>query len=420
MNIPTKTLSRRDALRQSTALAALASAQIAWPSWLPRLSFAQQGRAGDVLIAIFLRGGADGMNIIVPHGEAAYHASRPKLRVARPDENSADAANRALDLDGFFGLNPALAPLLPIFKGGQMAAIHATGSPDPTRSHFDAMGFMERGTPGSYDLNTGWLGRHLASLEVQQTPLRAIGWGTALQQSLRGSISATAVKSIIDYHLNGRPEAAADMLATLNALYGADPATLQNVAKQTQAILELVSRVNVAAYQPSAGVTYNQQNDFDLALMQTAALIKADVGLEIAAIDVGGWDTHQGQAADLPTLLTELSQGLAAFHADLGQQMGRVSVVVMSEFGRRLQENASGGTDHGHGNMMMVMGGHVAAKPVITDWPGLAPEQLRDGDLAITIDYRDVLGELLIKRLNNPNVEAVFPAFTPTIRGIFT
>jgi uncharacterized protein (DUF1501 family) len=418
-----ETISRREMLNRSLALSALASAQVAWPGWMPRLAFAPKNRAprGDVLVVVFLRGGADGLNIVVPHGEKAYYDARPQLAVARPDDNKADAANRSLDLDGFFGLNPTLSPLLPIFQGKQLVAVHATGSPDPTRSHFDAMDFMERGTPGSHALSTGWLGRHLASLDTgNNAPLRAIGWGNGLQQSLRGSISATAIKSIVDYHLRGRKEAADEMLAALNALYATDPAALKVAADQTNAILDLVSRVNVAAYKPSNGADYDDKNDFDLALMQTAALIKADVGLEVAAIDVGGWDTHQNEAPDLTKELTTLGKGLASFHADLADAMRDITVVVMSEFGRRVQENASGGTDHGHGNMMLIMGGHVAPKPVITDWPGLSGDKLVNGDLAITIDYRDVLSEILTTRLNNSALDAVFPDFKPTMRGIVT
>src|SRR5260221_5156172 len=173
----TQTLSRREMLNRSFALSALAAAQVAWPAWMPRLAFAPKNRAprGDVLVCVFLRGGADGLNIIVPHGEDAYYKARPAINLARPDDKSTDDAKKALDLDGFFGIHPAMSPLLPIFKGGQLVAVHATGSPDPTRSHFDAMDYMERGTPGSHALNTGWLGRHLASLDTgTNAPLRAI------------------------------------------------------------------------------------------------------------------------------------------------------------------------------------------------------------------------------------------------------
>src|SRR5262245_10497175 len=303
----TETITRRDMLNRSFALSALAAAQVAWPAWMPRLSFAPKYRAprGDVLICIFLRGGADGLNVIVPHGEAAYFDARPRIGIARPDDSKADAKQKALDLDGFFGIHPALQPLLPIFQAQHLVAVHAAGSPDPTRSHFDAMDFMERGTPGAHSLSSGWLGRHLASLDTGNTaPLRAIGWGNALQQSLRGTISATAIKSIVDYHLAGRKDAAAEMLAALNSLYAADPASLKTASDQTNAVLDLVSKINVASYKPANGAEYNDKNDFDLALMQTAALIKADVGLEVAAIDLGGWDTHQNEIADLGKELT--------------------------------------------------------------------------------------------------------------------
>ncbi len=418
-----ETLSRRDMLNRSLALSALASAQIAWPDWMPRLAFSSQNRGprGDVLVCVFLRGGADGLNVIVPFGEQAYYDARPALHIARPDDNNADADKKALDLDGFFGLHPALSPLLPIFQGNQLVAVHATGSPDPTRSHFDAMSYMERGTPGSQSLNTGWIGRHLASLDTgTNAALRAIGWGNSLQQSLRGTISATALTSIVNYHLQGRKDSADQMLAALNALYTADPATLKTAADQTNAVLEIVSKINIAAYKPASGADYDDKEAFDLALMQTAALIKADVGLEVSAIDLGGWDTHQNEEEDLAKQLTILGKGLANFHADMGDAMKNITVVIMSEFGRRVQENGSAGTDHGHGNMMLVMGGHVAPKPVVAQWPGLATEQLSNGDLNITIDYRDVLSEILVNRLNNNALDTIFPGFTFTPRGIVT
>ncbi|MHB8625435.1 MAG: DUF1501 domain-containing protein [Aggregatilineales bacterium] len=424
----TETITRRDAMNRSVALAALAGAQLAWPSWMPRLAFAPKNSAprGDTLVCVFMRGAADGLNVIVPHGEAAYYTARPKLAVARPDDTTADQTKRAIDLDGFFGLNPVLSALQPIFKGGQLVAVHATGSPDPTRSHFDAQDYMERGTPGNHTLNNGWLARHLNTIDTGNTSaLRAVGWGTALQRSLQGSVSATAIQSIVNYHLAGRTDAAAAMLSTLNSLYGGDDQSLKAISDQTQGVLELVSKINVASYQPANGATYDAKNGYALAFMQTAALIKADVGLEVAAIDIGGWDTHQNQETDMTKAMEQLVGGLAAFHTDMGDLINKVTVVTMSEFGRRVQENASGGTDHGHGGVMFVMGGHVAQKPVITNWPTLAPDKLANsspagGDLAITIDYRDVLAEILGKRLNNPALDQVFPDFKPTPRGIVT
>ncbi|HVO41927.1 MAG TPA: DUF1501 domain-containing protein [Aggregatilineales bacterium] len=419
----TDVMNRRDMMNRTLALSALAAAQIGWPGWMPRLAFADTNRGprGDVLVIVFLRGGADGLNVVVPHGDKSYYDARPAIGIARPDDSKADSDKKSLDLDGMFGLHPALAPLLPLFKANQMIAVHATGSPDPTRSHFDAMDFMERGTPGDHSVATGWLGRHLASLDTgTNAPLRAIGWGGSLQTSLRGSVSATALQSILDYHLKGRPDMAAQMLATLNGLYAADSATLKQLADQTNAVLDLVTKVNVASYKAAGGATYDSKNAFDLALMQTAALIKADVGLEAAAIDLGGWDTHQNETADLAKDLTGLAAGLNAFHTDMDDLMKSTTVVIMSEFGRRVQENASGGTDHGHGNMMMLMGAHLVSKPVFADWPGLAPDKLSNGDLAITIDYRDVLAEVVQNRLNNPALDVVFPNYKPTLRGIVT
>lgn len=416
-----KTISRRELMNRTAALTALASAQLAWPAWLPRLAFAPNGTAprGDILVCVFLRGGADGLNIIVPHGEEFYYKNRPSIAVARPDDNKAEVTNRALDLDGFFGLHPALSPLHPIFKGGQLVAVHAAGSPDPTRSHFEAMDYMESGTPGSHTLTSGWLGRHLNSLDTgNNSPLRAVGWGTALQSSLKGNISAVSLRSIVDYHLAGRTDAASNMLKALNGLYGEDT-RLKDNNQQTQAVLEMVSKINIAAYTPANDAKYGKDN-FDLALMQTAALIKAEVGLEVAAIDVGGWDTHQNEVMDIAKELTTLANGLAAFHADLGDLNSKVTVVVMSEFGRRVQENGSGGTDHGHGNMMMVMGGNVAKKPVIADWPTLAPDKLNNGDVTITTDYRDVLSEILINRLKNPAIDQIFPNYSPKLKGVVT
>lgn len=416
-------LSRREMLRGSAAALAAASAQAMLPAWMPRLAFApvQQGARGDVLISIFLRGGADMLNMVVPHGEDAYYAARPKLAIPRPDDNSADA--RVLDLDGFFGLHPALGALLPAFHAGEMLAVHAAGSPDETRSHFEAMDFMERGTPGEYTLASGWIGRHLATLNTGNTsPIRAVGWGTAVQAALRGGIAPVAIKSIVDYHLNGDERVAAQMLASLNRLYSLESDSLTESAQATESAIQILQRVGYDRYQPRNGAVY-PQNDFGMALRQTAALIRADAGLEAACLDLGGWDTHvnqggaQGQQA---RLMTQLAEGLAAFHADLSDLMGHVSVVVMSEFGRRVAENGGGGTDHGHGSALLVMGGNLARQNVVADWRGLSEDALDRGeDLAITTDYRDVLAELLTLRLNNAALADIFPNFAPTPVGMF-
>jgi len=414
------TLSRREVFRRSFTKT-LQVTQHDWPAWMPRMAFAEKNQApkGDVLVCIFLRGGADGLNIIVPHGDDAYYKNRPKIGIARPDQQSANKAQKALDLDGFFGIHPALELLLPLFKNNQAVAVHATGSPDPTHSHFEAMDYMERGTPGSFNLSTGWIGRHLASVDTgTHSALRAIGWGGTLQQSLRGSVNSIALDSILNYHLRGRESVADQMVTALNSLYALDPAALKDAADQTNIVLDLVKKINIASYKGEHGVIYDTNNYFHMALMQTAALIKADIGLEVSAIDLGGWDTHQNQLTDQATALTSLASGLANFTTDMNDQLKKVTIAIMSEFGRRVSENASAGTDHGHGNMMMVMGGNVVNKPVIAQWPGLNDDKLADGDLAITIDYRDVLSEILTKRLNNPQLSNVFPNFTSTERGV--
>lgn len=404
---------------QSAAALMFGNKLVALPHWAPRISLADPhvGPRGDTLVCVFLRGGADGLNMVVPHGDDSYYAHRPLLGIARPDDRQASA--KAVDLDGFFGLHPALAPLDDIYRAGQMAFVHATGSPDETRSHFEAMDLMERGAvTGEY---SGWLARHLATLDTQnESALRAVGIGDMLQASLTGTVSATALQSIADYHLLGRDERVGEMQALLYALYSRSGDLLAATAQQTFAAIEVLGKIDTQGYTP-AGRAY-PDDEFGLGLQTIAQLIKADVGVEVACIDLGGWDTHvaQGGAEGLmANNLAALANGLAAFYEDLQRQMGSVTLVVMSEFGRRLQENGGLGTDHGHGNMMMLMGGGIAGGQVFSRWPGLHDEQLvGPGDLAVTTDYRDVLGEILRKRLNNPLVADVFPDYAISEHGL--
>jgi len=387
------------------------------PAWFPRVAFAASpSPQRDVLICIFQRGAADGLNMVVPVGDDSYYKNRPTIKIAQPS----GAAGAAIDLDGFFALHPSLAPFKELWDDGVLAAVHATGSPDGTHSHFDAMDFMERGTPGSKSIPTGWIGRHLGSVDTSgnTSPFRAVGMGTLVQASLRGPVAATALQSIADFHLGGKGAVASQIAtfqASLSSLY-ADDAWLDLQAQQTVNAINTLAAKNPGAYQPQNGAKY-PDTDFGSAMMQVAQLIKADLGMEVACVDLGGWDTHAsqggatGQQADL---LAELAGGLAAFHADLADRMSRIIVVTMSEFGRRLLENGSGGTDHGHGNCMFVLGGGVNGGKVYADWPGLAPEQLSSpGDLAITTDYRTVLAEIVDRRLLNPKLGDVFPGFTP-------
>lgn len=419
-----ETVSRRTFLDrgvQSAAALMLGNKIVALPTWMPRISLADPhvGPAGDTLVCIFLRGGADGLNMVVPHGDDEYYAHRPLIGIPRPDDNRA-GDGRTVDLDGFFGLHPALASLHELYAAGDMAFIHATGSPDETRSHFEAMNLMERGATENGDY-TGWLARHLATLDSgNNSSLRAVGIGDMLPASLTGAVSSTALQSIADYHLGGRPERVGQITSLLQTLYEQNQDMLTAAAAQTFASIEVLSKIDTVSYVPN-GRPY-QENEFGQAMRMVAQLIKADVGVEVACIDLGGWDTHvaQGGAVGvLANLLTELADGLAAFYEDLQAQMGSVTVVVMSEFGRRLQENGGLGTDHGHGNMMMVLGGGINGGRVFANWPGLHNEQLvGPGDLAVTTDYRDVLGELIQKRLNNPLLPQIFPDYTVNPLGL--
>ena len=398
--------------------------ETSWPGWLPRMAFAPQGSAprGDVLLVVFLRGAADMLNIIVPHGEEAYYQMRPTLGIPRPDDGSAKAEERAVDLDGFFGLHPSMSPLLPAWREGRLGIVHACGAPDESRSHFRAMELMERGVTDERGPASGWVGRHLASLDTgNPSPLRAIGLGEQAPLSLRGRVPVTALKSIADFHLRGDLQATARMQTILSSLYRTDP-DLAGVGQETLDVLRTLKKLDPSNYVPSGGASY-PVSDFGMGLKQVAMLIKSKVGLEVAAIDLGGWDTHFSQGASeglMSGLMDDLAGGLSALHADLDRAMAGVSVVVMSEFGRRAYENASLGTDHGHGSAMLLLGGQVRGGVVHGRWPGMAEGQLfGPGDLAVTTDYRDVLSELCRKRLNNPAVDQVFPDFEPTATQVF-
>jgi uncharacterized protein (DUF1501 family) len=415
-------LNRRDFLAGSVKSAAallFTNSIVALPQWMPRITLADPhvGPRGDTLVCIFLRGGADGMNIVVPHGDEAYYAHRPTIGVPRPDDNGADA--RTIDLDGFFGFHPALEPLSAVYRAGDLALIHATGSPDESRSHFEAMALMERGA--ALNDYTGWLARHLASLDTgNQSALRAIGVGDFLPASLTGSVTATALQSIAEYHLNGREERIGEMQSLLQTLYNRQDDMLALTADQTFGAIDILSAIDLTNYQPK-GRPYPEAS-FGQSMQTIAQLIRSDVGVEVACVDLGGWDTHVAQGSTgglMANLMSDLGQGLAAFYEDIAERIDDVTVVVMSEFGRRLQENGGLGTDHGHGNMMMVMGGGINGGQVFSRWPGLADEHLvGPGDLAITTDYRDILGEIIRKRLNNPSLPDIFPNYSVNETGL--
>lgn len=388
------------------------------PTWMPRLSFAPYNTAprGDTLVVVFLRGAADILNMVVPHGEDAYYQLRPSLGIPHPDDSNEKKEDRVIDLDGFFGFHPSMHALMEAWQSEQLAIIHACGAPDESRSHFKAMELMERGVDDERGPASGWIGRHLATLNTgNSSPLRAVGMGTRPQRSLSGSVPVSALRSIADFHLGGDQRALQQMRAALSTVYDDDV-----MGQETMSIMDTLQKLDPNNYQ--SPIASYPDTEFGLALKQTAMLIKAEVGLEVSAIDVGGWDTHfaQGSTSGLmPNLMQDLADGLAAFHADMQTHMQDLTVVTMSEFGRRASENGSLGTDHGHGSMMMVLGGNVDGGKVHGEWPGMRDGQLiGPGDLAVTTDYRDVLSEVLVKRLNNPATDAIFPDYQPKALNI--
>jgi uncharacterized protein (DUF1501 family) len=403
--------SRRRFLQGVAGAGTLMLANSLFPS-LPFVAFAQTPREVDTLVVVFLRGGMDGLSAVVPVGEgAAFYDHRRATAI--PEQ-------RVLDLDGFFGFHPALAPLHDVYRAGRLAVVHAAGSPDPSRSHFDAMEYMERGTPGVRVTESGWLARHLESVPwTNDSPFRAIAMGTMVPSSLVGPDSALALPALdaFDLHVPGHQRH--EISTALRAMYGKAGGVLPREADHLFATVRDLRSIAADRGEPRDGAGY-PDTAFGRSLRQVAQLIRADVGLEVACVDLGGWDTHEeqggveGQMADL---LRELAQGLAAFHDDLTDRADRLTVVTMSEFGRMLVENGSDGTDHGRGGSMWVMGSGVRGG-VHAAWPGLAPDALDDGDLAITTDFRDVLAEILLQRLQNHQVDRVFPGYRATYRGI--
>lgn len=387
------------------------------PAWLSRSVYAATETRKKILVAIFQRGAVDGLNMVVPFGEQRYYDLRPSIAIPKPD----GTPNSAVDLDGSFGLHPALAPLKPLYDAQQLAIVDAVGSPDPTRSHFDAQDYMESGTPGFKGAPDGWLNRALTKESGRVSPLRAISLGDSLARSLRGHNDAIAVHNLNDFQVHDSGDAAAFESMYENSL----DTMLHGTAKETFSAVKLVQSVQKQVYVPANGVRY-PNGAFGRSLQQIAQLIKANVGVEVAFADIGGWDTHVNEtggepaSGQLANRLTEFSQSLAAFYRDLGDRMEDVALVTMSEFGRTVKENGDRGTDHGHANVMFVLGGAVRGGKVYGDWPGLQPEQLyQERDLALTTDFRDVLGELVSKHLGNRNLKSVFPGYqSPKFRGL--
>ena len=385
------------------------------PLFLARAAFAQGRPAvrpsdGPVLVCLFQRGAVDGLNMIVPHGEPLYYRERPRIAIPAQD---------VVDLDGHFGLHPSLAPLKALWDNKSLAAIHAIGSPDATRSHFDAQDYMETGTPGVKSTADGWVNRYCShDREHAETPFRAVAFGPQLPRILAGTATSLAIDDLQAFGLRIPQEAARDrMTRAFEQLYeGAATGLLASSSQEGFDAIQMLKRVDPAQYRPAAGAEY-PPGRLGRTLLQIAQLIKADVGLEIAFADSGGWDTHVNQGSSdgqLAARLRELGLGLAAFAVDLGDRMRNVVVLTMSEFGRTIRENGNSGTDHGHATAMLALGGPVNGGRVLGRWPGLGVEQRFEGrDVAVTTDFRDLFGELLVRHLGAADLAPVFPGFDP-------
>jgi len=402
--------SRRLFLRHGTlAMVSLGFA----PTFLARTAAAASAPRQRVLVAVFQRGAVDGLNMVVPHGDADYYRARRSIAVSRPTRDGSGA----VDLDGFFGLHPQMRALHPLYVQGSLAIVHACGSPDSTRSHFDAQDFMESGTPGIKSTPDGWLNRYLELRRQEaESALRAVSMTPQMPRILQGGAGAVAMTSLARFGLHaGASPTPGDLQASFEAQYeAAADAVLGQTAREAFDGSRLAREVGRASARPANGAVY-PRSAFGAALSQVAQLIKADVGLEVAFTDVGGWDTHANQGGaegQLAQRLGGFANAIAAFTRDLGSRMQDVVLVSMSEFGRTVGENGNRGTDHGHGNAMLVVGGGVRGGRVYGRWPGLAPEQRHDGrDLAITTDFRDVFGEVITRHLGVRDLSTVFPGY---------
>jgi len=394
-------LNRRVFLKSSAlAMFGIGSA----PHWLARAAEVAERRK-KVLVAIFQRGAVDGLNVIVPYGDQLYYDLRPNIAIPKAD---------VIQLDGRFGLHPSLQPLKAIYDARRLAIIDAVGSPDPTRSHFDAQDYMESGTPGLKATRDGWMNRALPEIKGPVSPVRAVSLGNSLARTVRGPIGAIAVNNLAEFQVR---DTASSM--TFESMYDKTPdKVLNGTGRETFEAVKLLQSIQNQKYTPANGAQY-PQGRFGQSMEQIARMIKANVGMEVAFADIGGWDTHVNEAPQLANLLRDFSQSLAAFHQDLGEYMDDVVLVTMSEFGRTAKENGNRGTDHGHANYMLVMGSPIQGGKVYGDWPGLEHEQLYEGrDLNLTTDFRDVLSELVTKHLGTRDAEKVFPGYKNNRRSL--
>ncbi len=421
-------MDRRYFLKSSGIALAGFGLMTAAPDFLQQFANAQTLTNGSgkkkILITIFQRGAVDGLNMVVPYGDSEYYNLRRTIAVQKPNQTDG-----AINLDGYFGLHPSLKPLEKFWQAKQLAVVHSVGSPDNTRSHFDAQDYMEAGTPGVKSTRDGWLNRVLqTSKSDKDSPFRAVAMNGQIPRTLVGRAPAIAMTNLSDFAINAG-------VYTQSVQGGFEGIYQQNVGgglgdtgKETFEAVNFLKQANPSQYKAENGARY-PNNPFGNSLRQIAQLIKANVGLEAAFTDTPGlnWDTHAnegGGRGQIANLLNNFGQAIAAFATDLGRRMDDVVILTMSEFGRTARENGSRGTDHGHANAMFVLGNSVKGGRVYGDWKGLDAQNLHEGrDLAVTTDFRDVLGEVAARHLGNKNLDKIFPNYqanTKNFRGFMS
>jgi len=413
-DLPRRNAVTRRGFMKGGALALVGTSVI--PSFLTRSIYAEMTTAAankKKLVVIFQRGACDGLNVVVPYTEKNYYSMRPTIAIQ---------PNEVIDLNGFFGLHPQMAAFKPLYDQGHLAIVHAVGSPDPSRSHFDAQDYMESGTPGVKVTPDGWLNRALQTepLTGKPTAFRAVALGTDVPRTLQGKIPAIAVANLADFSVAGKGPQTSSISNAFQAMYDeSTDAVLHGTGEETFEAVKMLKAADPAKYQPAAGVSY-PNTAFGNSMKQIAQLLKANLGVEAAFSDIGGWDTHQNQGGangQLANRLKEFSETIAAFWQDMGSDQENITLVTMSEFGRTARQNGTGGTDHGHANVMFVLGGAVKGGKIYGKWPGVADEQLNEGrDLKVTTDFRNVLGEAAYKTLGSRQLDVVFPQANVDLR----
>ena len=412
-------MNRRFFLKSGSIALASVGMSLSAPSFLERVVLGREALTGGgrrkTLIAIFQRGAVDGLNMVVPFGESSYYDLRPNIAIPKPDAANADSA---ISLDGFFGLHPSLKSFKPVWDSKRLAIIHASGSPDNSRSHFDAQDYMESATPGVKSTPDGWLNRYLQSKQAaQDSSFRAVSLTRTMPRVFMGPAPVVAMANISDFAIRAG-KSSANAQSGFEAIYAQQSKDmLAGMGRETFDAVNYLKKANPGQYKPENGAEY-PNGPFGNSLRQIAQLIKADVGLEVAFTDIGGWDTHANEGnsrGQLANLLQQFSTAIAALYQDLGQRMDDVVVLTMSEFGRTVKENGNRGTDHGHANAMFVLGNSVQGGKVYGRWPGLKNDQLYEGrDLALTTDFRDVFAEIASRHLGATNLKSVFPGYQPT------